>query len=327
MMLPRTLAVVTAILLSAPLGRAAEVDPYLPTDTESVLNLNIRQILDSDLVKKNLLELAQEALRGNDQVQDILKDLGFDPFKDLDRILIAAPGGTDKDRGLLIAHGRFDVAKFKAKGEEVAKENSDHLTIHKVLGGKHLLYEVNVPDLDEPFFVALADRETLLASPGKDYVIDALKKIGTTDKTALKNKKFQKLLETIDVRQSLSLAVVKNPDMVKALNKASGDIKAMIEKVQALGGGLTISDEVKLELVVTTKNASDAKELGESTKASLNLILGLAAAFTQNDSTPEAEFVTEIIKSLRVTHKGEAVVIKGRVSSDLIEDTLKKKSK
>ncbi len=330
-MIPHRHAVlIAAVLLSASLGRAAEVDPYLPPDTESVLNLNVRQILDSDLIKKNkLVEMAQEALRGNDQVQDILNDLGFDPFKDLDRIVMASPGGTEKDRGLVIVHGRFDVAKFKAKAEEVAKDDAEHLKIHKILGGKQLLYEVNVPDVDEPIFVALVGRDTLLYSPGKDYVVDALKKTIGKDqakKPILKNKKFQTLLEKIDARQSLSLAVVDYPAFIqKAIDKAPGDIKDMINKIQALGGGLTISDEFKLELVVTTKNAKDAKDLGDSTKASLNLILGLAAAFTGNDAPPVAEFIVEIVKSLRVTNKGEAVIIKGRVSSDLIEDTLNKK--
>jgi hypothetical protein len=325
----RTLAVVTALLLFTPLGRAADVDPYLPEDTESVLNVNVRQILDSQLVKKHkLVELAQEALRDNDQVQDILNDLGFDPFKDLDRIVVAAPSGTEKDRGLVIVHGRFDVAKFKAKAEQVVKDDSEHLKIHKILGGKHLLYEVNHPDLDDPFFVALAGRDTLLASLGKDYVVDALKKIGKNEKPVLKDKKFQALLEKVDARQSLSVAVVKNPDLVKALDKVSGDIKGMIEKVQALGGGLTISDEIKLDLVVNTKNAKDADDLRKSAKAGLDAIQLLALVFAQNNDSPEAEFVIEIIKSLRIkNNKDGTVVIKGHISSDLIEDTLKKKSK
>jgi hypothetical protein len=271
--------------------------------------------------------MAQEALRGNDQVQDILKDLGFDPFKDLDRIIIASPGGTEKDRGLAIVHGRFDVAKFKAKAEEVAKDQSDHLKIHKVLGGKHLLYEVNHPDRDEPFFVALSGRDTLLASPGKDYVIDALKKSKDPTKPILKNKKFEALLDKLDARQSLSLAAVTNPDLKKAIEKAPGDIKGMIEKIQALGGGLTISDEVKLELIVTTKNTKDAKELGDSAKAGINAVLALVAAFAQNNESREAEFVVEIIKSLRITNQGEAVSVKARISNDLIEESLKKKSK
>jgi hypothetical protein len=320
-------AVLLTVLLATLPGRAADLDPYLPEDTQTIINVNVRQLLDSPIVKKNFLEMAQEALRGQDQVQDILKDLGFDPFKDLDRVIIASPGGTEKDRGLVIVHGRFDVAKFKAKGEDAAKDHPDNLKIQKVLGGKHTLYEVNMPDMDDPLFVAVAGRDTMLVSAGKDYVIDALKKAGKTDKPALKDKNFQNVLEKVDERQSLSLAVVKSPDIVKATRKLRGDVKDMIDKVQALGGGLTISDEVKLELIITTKNAKEAKDLGDSTNKSLKLILGLAAAFTQNESSPEAEFVVELIKSLRVTSKEEAVLIKGRISSDLIEDTIKKKSK
>jgi hypothetical protein len=327
MLLHRAFAVVTTLLLFVSFGRAADLDPYLPEDTESVLNLNVRQLLDSELVKKHLLELAQEALRGDDQVQDVLNDLGFDPFKDLDRILIARPVSTEKDRGLVIVHGRFDVAKFKAKAEQVAKDESDYLKIHQIFDGKQLLYEVNHPDLDDPIFVAIVSRDTALVSFGKDYVLDALKKADKKAKPVLKNKKFQALLEKVDARQSVSLAVVANPDIAKAIDKASGDIKGMVEKIQAAAGGLTISDEVKLELAVTAKNTKDAKELGDSAKHRLNLILGFAAAITQNGDNPAAELVVEIIKSLRVTNKEDSVFVKARIGSDLIEDSLKKKSK
>src|SRR5215472_6282968 len=160
----RHILIPLTVLLAAVSGRAADLDPYLPEDSEVVINVNVRQIVDSTLFKNNALEAAQEALRGNDQIQDILKDLGFDPFKDFDRLIVAAPIGAENDRGLLIAHGRFDAAKFKAKGEEAAKDNPDNLKITKILGGKHTLYEVNTPDLDSPLFVALAGRDTILVS-------------------------------------------------------------------------------------------------------------------------------------------------------------------
>ena len=325
MLLNRSLALVTALLLSVSLGRAADLDPYLPNDTEMVLNINVRQLLDSELVKKHLLEVAQEALRGNDQVQDVLNDLGFDPFKDLDRIVVASPVTTEKDRGLVIVHGRFDVAKFRAKAELVAKDESDHLKIHKVLGGKHILYEVNHPDRDETVFVAIPGDDTVLVSLGKDYVVDALKKSGKETKVNLKNQKFQTLLEKVDARQSLSVAAVANKDIAKAIEKTPGDIKGMLEKIQALAGGLTISDEIKLELAVTTGNAKDAKELTDSAKAGVNLILGFAAAITQNGDSPGADLIVDAIKSLSIKNKEEVVFVKGRISSDLIEDSLKKK--
>jgi hypothetical protein len=322
----RVAAILLTTLLAAVPGRTAEIDPYVPPDTETVVNVNVRQILDSPLIKKHALEFAQESLRGNDQIQDILKDLGFDPFKDLDRVILATPGGTDKDRGLIIVHGRFDLAKFKAKGEQVAKEQSENLKIHKVLGGKHVLYEVNVPESDEPLFVALASQDTLLVSPGKDYVVDALKKTGKLAKPAklaLKNTDFQALLEKVDDRQSLSMAAVKNPAVKDALGSLPGDVKDMLDKIQAVGGGLTLSDEIKLELVVTAKNAGEAKDLRDSANAGLTLITALLGGLNK-DAKPQIEFVLEVVKSLRVSNKGKAVVVKGRISSDLIEEALKK---
>jgi len=328
MLLHRAFVTVSTLLLFVPLGRAADLDPYLPEDTESILNINVRQLLDSELFKKHLLDVAQEALRGNDQLQDILNDLGFDPFKDLDRVVIASPIGTEKDRGLIIVHGRFDVAKFKAKGEEAAKDHSDNLKIHKILGGKQLLYEVNHPDLDDPLFVALAGNDTLLASPGKDYVVNALKKSGKDTKPALKNKKFQALLEKVDAGQSLSLGAVTTPEVAKVIEKTPGDVKGMVEKIQAVAGGLTISDEIKLEIAVTAKNAKDAKDLSDSAKAGLNLILSFAAPLSQNANTPKwVELVVEVVKAVRVTNKSETVFVKGRISNDLIEDALKMKDK
>ena len=112
--------------------------------------------------------------------------------------------------------------------------------------------------------MAIPTSDTILVSPGKDYVLDALKKIGHEAKPVLKNKKFQALLEKLDDRQSLSVAVVPSQDekgnneLKKLTENLPGDVKGMIEKIHALGGGFTVGDEIKLELVVSTKNAADA---------------------------------------------------------------------
>src|SRR5438105_4660189 len=97
-----------AALAAAP-ARAGEVDKYLPEDTEVLVSVNVRQIVDSDLFKKYALEQARAALKDQEDVQDVLKELGLDPFKDLDRVLVAKPSGGEQDRGLVIAYGRFDL--------------------------------------------------------------------------------------------------------------------------------------------------------------------------------------------------------------------------
>jgi hypothetical protein len=66
----------------------------------------------------------------------------------------------------LLVCARFDVAKFKAKAELVAKDDSDYLKIHDP-GGKQLLYEVNLPDYDDPTYVAIAGDAKELSNSAK----------------------------------------------------------------------------------------------------------------------------------------------------------------
>ena len=53
-------------------ARAGEVDKFLPDDTEAVVLINVRQILESELFKKNVEEQAREALKNLDEAQDVL---------------------------------------------------------------------------------------------------------------------------------------------------------------------------------------------------------------------------------------------------------------
>jgi hypothetical protein len=155
-------------------GRAADIDKFVPEDSEVIATFNVRQLLDSAVVKKIGLDRAKDALKNIEEATDVLKALDFDPFKDLDQVITASPGGNAEDKGLIIAHGKFDVAKFKAKAEEVAKTNGDVLKIHK--SGANQIYEVKIQaEQDVTLFVAIASKDTILASPGKDYVVDALK--------------------------------------------------------------------------------------------------------------------------------------------------------
>src|SRR5262249_49999066 len=159
-----------ALLLAVPV-RAAEVDKLLPNDTETLVTVNVRQIIDSPLVQKLGVDKFKKALNEQDEAKKLLAELGFDPLKDLDSITFALSSGSDTDKNLVIIHGKFDVAKFNAKGEEVAKDMKDALKITKVPGpgaegGKINLYEVtNVPNLPSGLFVAVVDKNTIVASP------------------------------------------------------------------------------------------------------------------------------------------------------------------
>jgi hypothetical protein len=308
-----------ALFFAAPV-QAGEIDKYLPDDSEVVVTFNVRQLLDSPLVKKYGLEQARETLNGAEEVSAILKELGFDPFTDLDRIIVAGPGGTEQDRGLLIVHGRYDLGKFAKKGEESAKENPDSLKIHKVkAGGERIVYEVVLPD-GMSLFVALADKTTLLASPGKDYVVDGLKKTEAKAKPTLKNRDFQTLLERMDGKQSLSLAAVGSA-LAKGIPERK--VQTELEKIDALGGGVTVGEDVKMEVVLSAKNADAAKELNDTIAKGLNQATGVLSLLA--GSTKELAPLAEVVKSVKTSAKDKTVILKGEIGADLIEKAIKGK--
>src|SRR5262245_4234234 len=113
MLTPR-LAAALALLLAPAVSRAA-LDPHLPADTRSYVSVNVKQVLGSPLVKKYALGPAKDALKQIDGVNELLTELGFDPFKDLDRVIVSSPGAKEADRGLIILYGAFDAAKIDKK--------------------------------------------------------------------------------------------------------------------------------------------------------------------------------------------------------------------
>jgi hypothetical protein len=314
---PAGLALLAAAALASP-ARAAAVDKFLPADTEVYLAFNVKQTLTSGLGKKLGFEKARDALRGLDEVESVLKDLGFDPFTDLETVIIASPGGNDQDKGLVIAHGTFDLDKFKAKGEDAAKTNPDILKISK--SGDHTLYEVILPGQDMSIWVSLADKNTLLASVGKDYVLDALKRTDAKDKTALKSKEFQALLEKMSDKQTLSVAALGSALLKGQLGDTPA--KEVLEKVEALGGGLTMTDDLKIEVLFSTKTADEAKEVEKSLSDGVNnalTVVGLLAG-----GQKEFGVVLDLLKSVKVKADDKTVILKGMLDADAIDKILKK---
>jgi hypothetical protein len=308
-------------LLSAPLS-AAELDVYVPPDTEMLVTVNVRQVVDSPLFKKHALAPARDALNSINEVEDVLKDLGFDPFKDLDRVVVASPGGN---KGLIIVHGKFDLAKFKAKGDEAVRDNGDVLKVHKIgdgAGGHFLVYEVVLPD-DESLFVSHASDKAMLISSGKDYVVEALKRGKTKKRAALKNKAFQALVEKMDVKQSVSVAALGKALKGEALDEAPKMVKELVEKIDAVGGGITFGEEdVKFEMVVSAKTEREAASLKEGADKSLKF--GLAALLLLAEDRKDLQALADVVKTVRTSVKGKLVTIRGRVTAEVLQGAFKK---
>lgn len=309
---------VAAALLTAP-ARAADLDRYLPADTEVVVTVNIHQILGSQLVKKNGLEQLRDLIKSQEEVESLLKELNLDPLKDIDKIIGAGPASGEQDKGLIIIHGRFNLDKFKARADKAAKDNKDIFKIHQVKdgqGGRHTIYEFTLPvqGNNQPFFAGFAGRTTLLAAASKDYLIDGLKAKDAT-KVKLKNKAFQDLLTHMDDQQSFSFATV-GEALTKSPLAELGPVKDLLPKISAAAGGFTLTDGIKMEFSLSTKQAADAKMLKEKIDEGLTtatVLIGLAV-MQQKELAP----LLEVVKSIKPTARDTTVTLKGEVSGETL---------
>jgi hypothetical protein len=321
----QALGLAAALLLTVPARTAEVVDKLLPNDTELVVSVNLKQILGSPLGKKIPRDKIEDAIKNQDEVNKNLQDLGFNPLDDLHSIVLAAVGGEEPDKGLAIAHGKFDVKKFESKAEEVAKDMKDVIKIHKVpdgLGGSTKLYEVTPPGETEPLWIALPNATTLLASKGKDYVLDALDKEAGRKQTALKSKDLAALLSRLDTNQSIWVAVLgstlsKNPQL-----SGNPDVKEVLDKISDATAAINIDKDLKIQVSVTAKTTNDAKDLDEKLKDGLNTALGAVALLAGQKK--ELAPLVDVLKNVKPDVKGKVVSVELAIAGKDIERAIDK---
>ena len=98
--------------------------------------------------------------------------------------------------------------------------------------------------------------------------------------------------------------------------------KKNLEKIDSIGGGITISKDVKISLAVLAKNADAAKEISEEMKDGLNQAKGLLAVMVGN--MEKLAPLVDVVNGIKISADGNIVHIKGEASEELIEKALKK---
>ena len=301
---------VTPWLLAAALtyppapARAADGDRYLPGDTQAVVTLRVKQILESPLLKKDQAKI-QAAMQGAGEVQTVLNDLGFDPLKDLDSVTMGGAGAADPEKGLAVVRGKFDLAKFKARAEQAVRDNPDALKVHQV--GGHSVYEAHLPGQPRAMFVGLLDGNTLVAGARKEAVVEAFDVKAGKKQPGLK-KDMQDLLAKADAKQSISVA---------ALGSALGGEVPFGDKIVNIRGGIALGDDLQADFAILTKDAGSAKELAQFLKDSLDQGKNILQfmAMTQKELAP----LTELVDTLKVSETGSTVNLKGQVTKEALE--------
>jgi hypothetical protein len=300
-------------LLALPV-RAADVDKLLPNNSSVVVFVDVRQILDSALVKKHGQAPLEKALKNNGNIDKLLTSAGFDPLKDINSITLALEGDLSKANGLLIVRGKFNVASIAARAEELARKD-DRLKIESIAGQS--VYRTKGPDGEG--YLAVLNESTAIASPDKSSIESALARHSGKDRLDI-SKELKQHIEAIEVGRSVWL--VANGVALRKVPLAADDkVKEVLDRIQFVTLTVAVSDGVAVKTVVAANNGHDAKALNKDIEGGLESAKGVIAVLA--DGRPELAPIGEVLDTLKLKTEGTTLRLDLTASASVIEKILK----
>jgi hypothetical protein len=300
--------------------RAAEVDPLLPAQTESVLYVNVRQILDSDLIKKYALGQIRQALEGN-EAKKMLDNLGLDPLRDVDRVTAGSWGqGQDDMNAVFIVRGKFDPEKLFKAAQDAARNMGDQIAI--VEDGKYKLVKFTPEDSPRPIFASVADEKTIIAGTDRKLVTDALAAAEKGAKPQLKRDLAALILQQDEKASMYAAGLVTGQTEGLAIPPGIPGVDAQklakqLENLHSFAMTVRLTDDVSLEVAMGMKDTDAADDFGDTVEGLIGTVKGFLPLLTAQQ--PNAKpLVDEITKTLRSRVKDKDVLVSLRLSADAI---------
>lgn len=290
---------------------AAEIDRLVPADTEMVLVVNVRQTLDAPAFKKHFEEQTRATLKQNDELQRLLEAVALDLFKDVNTLTLSLSGAST-DKAFLIARGAFNLERAHATADLIAHNQPNALKIHKE--GEVRVYEGRGPGAT--FYLAFLDKETMVLSPTRGYVADAIK--GAGRKEAQVGKELKALVAGIDGKQNVWMAGVFSDALKKELGR-NEQVAEYTRKLVAFSGGTAVGNDLQTAIQIQTTDARAAADVASL----LDGLKGFAAAAVE-DQPVYGPLLSALIGALQVANQKSAVTLTGKLGPDAIEKAVKK---
>lgn len=309
------LAALFAAAMTAPVARATEPDKLLPADSDTVTYVNVKQLIESDIIKKYALEQLKQALAGQD-AKKLLEELGLDPLKDLEKVWIGSSGKDANDmKALIIVHGKFDPDKLFKAAEAATKKDGDKFSMIK--DGNTTMFKFQ-PDQGNPVYGTVVDDTTVVAGTDKKLVTTAL----TQKKTAI-GAELSGLVKKMDEKSSMfAVSVVKGKfDGVKIPGGGqlpidlSGFEKAL-PKTDTLSIVLKVTADINLEVTFGMKDDDAATDMGDAMAKLLDGVKGLVPLLAAAE--PKAKPLVDVVKTLKSDVKKKDVTVTGKITGENI---------
>jgi len=306
------LGLALAAVVAAGPARGADADPLLPADADVVVSVNVRQALQSDIVKQYAMESLKKALQEND-AQKLLRDLGLDPLKDLDRVVVGGSGKDETDmKYLVIIHGTFDPEKLYKAAEAQTRKDADHYALVK--DGKDVMFKYT-PDNGNPYYATVVDDKTIILSGDKKGISTALA-VPAKSKADL-GREMNALVKGMDDKATLWAVALTNGRLDKLKGPAANPaVAGQLANLQSLSTVVRVEKDVTLNITLGMKDNAAAEETGKTLGGLLRLLPILAA------NQAELKALVEPARSLKSEVKDRNVVITGKLTGTTIGELI-----
>ena len=310
------LACLAASALAAP-APEADLDKYLPDDAQMVAVVNVKQVTSWAPFQKQFRDQIEQVLK-TEPVPDVLKDTGFDPLRDVDRVVIVAAAGVvappPQSTSFILVQGKFDADKLEAKARQAAKDHADLIKSRKV--GEAQLWEITPqgPSNQPHFYLSLLDGHTLMATLVESQALEALDKAAGKKKTDLKDKQVRDALAKADSKAALR--VVASGDLVTSAATRS-DGKGVVttttrslrdDGIEGVRTVVTLGDsDLHAEATITAKDADKARDMAKSMND--GLAMGIKNVTKAAQEMKDLAPLVDALKAVKIAASDGAVSV------------------
>ncbi len=319
-----------AIVLTAGLAataRAADVDPLLPKETEYVVHMNFKQMLDSDIIKKYAMGQIKQALQGED-LKGVLDTLGLDPLKDIEQATLGVWMKGEETNMVGVIKGKFDTKKMYDGAKDLATKAKDKVEIvTESVDGKDVTLVKMTQDSGKPAFLTVADDSTVLLGSEKKYAVAALTAFNKKEKAKLTKELTALVLKQDDKASMYFCGITEGKlkdlpassfDGLKQVGVDGEKMKEQLEKMNTVAVTLSVGKEVKFTAIMGMKDADAAEEFN----GTLEKLVDTAKTFLPllaNDKKNKA-IIGDLTKTLGVKAKDKDVTLSFALTAKAIGD-------
>ncbi|HEY7425499.1 MAG TPA: hypothetical protein VH682_14810 [Gemmataceae bacterium] len=277
---------------------------YVPADSEAVVAVNVRSLLESPAGRQLAPSLRQLVRQGERRFR-WMGLLGIKPFDDLDSLQISfAPGSGGQP--LWLARGRLDHSRFQIGPDKLQQKNVEHFRVLEYTDRS-------------------SKRTTLLAPVGDALVISdtaarvlaALKQARDPQPITVRNATLRELLQKVNRRQSLWLAA--STENFGLLGEVDDFVlklilRPLLAHTESVYGGIACEEDLRAELHFRTATEESAAKLEADLQAvrDLSRLLG-------GQGGKELRPLLQLLGTGQISREGQNVLLHCRLVADQLD--------